>query len=276
MGDDGVTSGEDLVGGTAGSRDLAHDPCPVRIGPVIDQMEADQAIGLLAEQLRPYPIDAIPQPRRHDDRPFGPTLVGAWADDGLVGAALIGPGVKAAEGLVDVLGGTPASYHAAQVVLRYAAMVEGIAVRPDRRREGIGPEIKRWLDVFAAQHGAGLVLGIPVNEGSRRLNEKAGHKVLDPDVALVLQVHDRHGVPVAPPAGQNRSQSEGYSAWEFRPLARMRGAFIQVGQSHGYSIRVGQYPARPEDRADTQAATVGWYRLTAGGYAMETERLPWA
>ena len=72
---------------------------------------------------------------------------------------------------------------AAQAFERSCCMIQGIAVSPEHRREGIGLRVKRYCDLWVAQHDACLVLSIPTNDAARHMNEKAGYDVLPPQVA---------------------------------------------------------------------------------------------
>lgn len=67
---------------------------------------------------------------------------------------------------------------AAHAFERSCCMIQGIAVAPEHRREGIGLKIKRYCDLWAVQHDACLVLSIPTNDAARRLDEQAGYDIL--------------------------------------------------------------------------------------------------
>ena len=79
---------------------------------------------------------------------------------------------------------------AAQAFERSRCMIQGIAVIPKHRRDGLGLKIKRYCDLWAAQHDACLVLSIPTNDAARHMNEKVGYDVLPPQVALCIEVTD--------------------------------------------------------------------------------------
>ena len=135
------------------------------------QMQVDMIWNLLTEQIGECRNQQLPKPLPNPDDLFRPTLIGAWAEDRLVGGAF----------------GDAAEFLAVRT-----AMVQGIAVLPECRRMGVGAEIKRHCGLWAAQHGCVLVLSVVTNDAAARMNEKAGYQVLPPLVTLVVEAVD-HG-----------------------------------------------------------------------------------
>lgn len=70
----------------------------------------------------------------------------------------------------------------------------------------------------------------PRNEAARGLNEKSGHRVLEPDVLLMLQVVYADGGPCSLPFALERGQEAGYSCWAFLPIAKPGGMSVRAGQ----------------------------------------------
>ncbi len=119
---------------------------------------------------------------------------------------------------------------AAHVFERSCCMIQGIAVAPEHRREGIGLKIKRYCDLWAAQHDACLVLSIPTNDAARRLNEQAGYDILPPQVALCIEVtdDDRAIVCCFPIDGKIRD-----ACWAFHIVVQPKWVPLAVGQGDG-------------------------------------------
>ena len=157
----------------------------LRIVPTADQMQTDMVWNLLTEQIEHGWDETLPKPSPNPDDLYRPTLIGAWSKDRLIGGAFVMPDSQDAQALVSL-----GADKAAQAFERSCCMIQGIAVIPKHRREGIGLKIKRHCDLWAAQHDACLVLSIPTNNAARRMNEKAGYDVLPPQVALCVEVTD--------------------------------------------------------------------------------------
>ena len=153
------------------------------IVPTADQMQTDMVWNPLAEQIEHGWDESLPKPLPNPDDLYRPTLIGAWAKDRLIGGAFVMPDSQDAQALVSL--GTD---KAAQAFERSRCMIQGIAVIPKHRREGLGLKIKRYCDLWAAQHDACLVLSIPTNDAARHMNEKVGYDVLPPQVALCIEV----------------------------------------------------------------------------------------
>lgn len=200
------------------------DPLEPVGGPVRDEAEAQEVWSLLTEEIKHRWNGSLPDPLVEDDGTLGPTLIGLWAEDRLIGGAFVRPAVEeaaafAAHGWKD----------AAQVVRERVCVTETIAVRGECRDKGLGLQIKRYCDAWAREHHALLMLSIPTNDGARRLNEKAGHTVLGTDVSMVLQL-TYDGEPVTGGVTFHREQTEGYSAWAFKVLTETQGVALRVGQ----------------------------------------------
>ena len=157
----------------------------LRIVPTADQMQTDMVWRLLTEQIEHGWDESLPKPAPNPDDLFRPALIGAWSEDRLVGGAFVMPDSQDAQALVSL-----GADEAAQAFERSCCMIQGIAVSPEHRREGIGLRVKRYCDLWAAQHDACLVLSIPTNDAARHMNEKAGYDVLPPQVALCIEVTD--------------------------------------------------------------------------------------
>ncbi len=236
------------------------------VRPVATDIEAQETRRLLTEQIHARIEAPMPTGPVHDDGTLRPTLIGAWRDNRLTGAALIGPAIQAARQMLAGQGTAPGTYQAAQTIMRHVAMSEAIAVHPDHRHEGIGLEIKRFCDTWAARHQAHLVLSIATTPAARALNEKAGHKTLEATVALVLQVVDQHQRPLHPAWAILRDQSQGLSLWTLLPLV----------QPQDTPLRVGQYRNEPgPGTRHPQGEPIEWIsRRTDGTYTMRTEYMP--
>ena len=195
----------------------------LRLAVADNQMQVDMIWDLLAEQIGERRNQQLPQPLPNPDDLFRPTLIGAWAEDRLVGGAFIMPDLEdsayyAAAG----------QYDAAEFLAVRTAMVQGIAVIPEYRRMGVGVGLKRYCGLWAAQHGCVLVLSVVTNDAAARMNEKAGYQVLPPLVTLVVEAAD-HGRTVA---------FIGLPFDRDAP-ASTRWAFGLVGHVNGLSVRVG-------------------------------------
>lgn len=191
----------------------------LRIVPTADQMQTDMVWRLLTEQIEHGWDESLPKPAPNPDDLFWPALIGAWSEDRLVGGAFVMPDSQDAQALVSL-----GADEAAQAFERSCCMIQGIAVSPEHRREGIGLRVKRYCDLWSAQHDACLVLSIPTNDEARRLNEKAGYDVLPPQVALV---HRGHG-----PAGRYRRARAGGGRGQ-RTVQSPSGALPGMGRRAG-------------------------------------------
>lgn len=165
---------------------------------MVNKVEIKRAKRLIVEQI-PHLAD-IEFPKRpvEDDGTLRPLFIGAFSKDGLIGTAFVTPGIQAAQSFLGYFSASAGAYQCAELVRRTVAEVEGIAVVDEYRRRGVALALKRYIDAWAADHGACLVLSVPTNEAARGLNEKSGHRVLEPDVLLMLQVVYADGGPLLP------------------------------------------------------------------------------
>lgn len=259
-----VLCGDDLVSGSTGSDELFVEDSPLRVAPIVDEVNAKRARRLLLRQIKERGDTPFPKRFRDDDGKLRATLIGAWADDRLVGAALIGPAVQVGRKIVAESEPVAGVYYAAQLVSRHVAIVEGIAVRPEYRRKHVGLQIKCFCDTWAADHEACLVLSIPTNDAARGLNKKAGHIVLPSEVALVIQVVDDRLGQVHTPFALPRARDGRSGCWACKPL----------GKRAGFAIRVGQYPAVPAmSGTHDESVDIGWFEVNGDGSTiMRVER----
>jgi GNAT superfamily N-acetyltransferase len=209
------------------------------IRPVGNEVEAQEARVLLTKQIA-HPSD-VPFPERvvEDDDLLRPTLIGAWADDSLVGAAFIGPDIQEANSA-----GLVAGKHAREFFIRNVAMIHGVAVSVDHRHEGVGTQIKRYLDAWAADHHAFLVLSVATTDFARAMNEKAGHVVLPPQVTLRIQVID-HITGEGFDIGFPFRDDEGYdSSWAWGAVAQPAGFAVRIAEVDPPAAAVGGHERR--------------------------------
>lgn len=73
--------------------------------PTADQMQTDMVWRLLTEQIEHGWDESLPKPAPNPDDLYGPTLIGAWAEDRLVGGAFVMPDSQDAQALVSLGGG---------------------------------------------------------------------------------------------------------------------------------------------------------------------------
>ena len=228
----------------AASKGRERQPGP-RMVPTADQMQTDMVWNLLAEQIEHGWDERLPKPEPNPDDLYRPTLIGAWSEDRLVGGAFVMPDSQDSQTLVSL--GTDKT---AQAFERSCCMIQGIAVDAEQRRKGIGLKIKRYCDLWAAQHDACIVLSIPTNDAVRRLNEKAGYDVLPPQVALCIEItdDDRGIVCCLPMDGKVPG-----ACW----------AFHIVAQPKWTPLAIGQRAMRGTGRRDDDPAVRWMYRADA-------------
>lgn len=187
-----------------------------------DQMQVDMIWDLLAEQIGERRNQQLPKPLPNPDDLFWLTLIGAWAEDRFVGGAFVMPDLEDS-----AYHATAGQHDAAEFLAVRTAMVQGIAVIPERRRMGVGAGLKRCCGLWAAQHGCVLVLSVVTNDAAARMNEKAGYQALPPLVTLVLEAVD-HGRTVAFIGLPFDRDSPACTRW----------AFGLVGHVDGLSVRI--------------------------------------
>jgi hypothetical protein len=159
-------------------------PRRTRIRPVATQQERDTAVGLLSEELpEPLTVPFPPWPIPHKNG-LHPEIFGVWQNRRLIGAGFIGPDIEDAR---NVLRSNPAAYQESKQILTDVAMIHGIAIHPESRRQGLGLDLKLTLTHWAETHGAQAVISVPVTDPSRRLNTRAGYFVFKPNITLIMQ-----------------------------------------------------------------------------------------
>ena len=125
----------------------------LEVRPAGDHAEAEEIGNLLLEEITHPGFVPGPEFVWQGQGFLRPTLIGAWSEDRLVGAASLSPYMEHAKAFCGI-----GRADAAQAVARLVAETDGIAVRPDHRREGIGRKIKLFCDSFAAQHHAAIMV----------------------------------------------------------------------------------------------------------------------
>ncbi|MFR0618532.1 GNAT family N-acetyltransferase [Bifidobacterium thermophilum] len=161
----------------------------------------------------------------------------------------------------------PVLYETVKALRDKVAWFEGIVVVPEYRRRGIGLQVKRFVDRWAAQHHADFIISSPSNAAARRLNEETGHKVLEPGVDLVFKLADF---------------DTGEESRVVFPVERgmdptgVVDAVRQLRVPHGRSLRFGQYPVPAGAGVDLDGrehhvptwdyGRIGWFEWDARGY----------
>ena len=242
----------------------------VVVRPVKNELEAQEAVRLLADQIPVGFSEKIPSMPVKDDGTLRPTLVGAFRDETLVGAAFFGPAEHiAAEAGALLSGREPAMvvYETTQSLIRNVAYMAGIAVLPGHRRQGIGRKIKLFCERWAANHHADVIIGGSTTNEAVALNKSMGYTILPQKVALMLQCVDTktwefiNQTPVA----LTRTSAKGMSRWVFKQLTETRWSSICVGQLFQES-KIGK--SRAKRRAKTNNGTgyhIEWSILNADG-----------
>ncbi len=206
----------------APSKGGPHDPPAVRFEVADNQMKVDMIWDLLAEQIGERRNQRIPKPRPNPDDLFRPTLIGAWAEERLVGGAFVMPDLE------DAAYYSSLGYHdTAQFLSVRTTLIQGIAVIPECRNMGIGTRIKRQCGLWSKQHGGILVLSIVTNDAAARMNKKAGYHVLPPLVTLVVQAVYQ-GRTVAN-IGLPFDDSQPRSRWAWGLAGRVDGLTVRIG-----------------------------------------------
>lgn len=224
---------KDLLRGPA----QRHEPVSrIRIVPTADQVHTDMVRDLLTEQIEYGWDKSLPKPAPNPDDLYRPTLIGAWSQDRLVGGAFVMPDSQDAQCLA-----VRGAYDAAEAFERCCCMIQGIAVAPERRGEGIGTRIKRAVDAWAARHNACLIPGIPTNDEACRMNQKAGYVTLPPLVPLVVKItyHGRQTLCIFP-----IDDTVPGSRWAFRPVGQSADPALAIGQWNMEGTRRGDHDGR--------------------------------
>ena len=195
----------------------------LRFAVADDQMQVDTIWDLLAEQIGERRNQQLPKPLPNPDDLFRPTLIGAWAEDRLVGGTCVMPDLEDS-----AYHATVGQHDAAEFLAVRTAMIQGIAVIPERRRMGVGVGLKRHCGLWAAQHGCVLVLSVVTNEAAARMNEKAGYQVLPPLVTLVVEAVD-HSRTVAFIGLPFDCESPACTRWTFGLVGHVDGLSVRIG-----------------------------------------------
>lgn len=222
---------------------------------MVNKVEIKRAKRLIVEQI-PHLAD-IEFPKRpvEDDGTLRPLFIGAFSKDGLIGAAFVTPGIQAAQSFLGYFSASAGAYQCAELVRRTVAEVEGIAVVDEYRRRGVALALKRYIDAWAADHGACLVLSVPTSEAARGLNEKSGHRVLEPDVLLMLQVVYADGGPAPFPLLWNVGRRQDTVAGHSFQSPNLAGC--PSGRDNALpSLPLLEYPVRNTSPSSGRPATV--------------------
>ena len=224
--------------------------------PAETDMETQEIRRLLIGEIKTIDVKSMPHGVVHDDGTLRAAFIGAWAQDSLVGAAFVRPAIPIADQVKDIPFGVLGPVQASKLIREHVVLVEGIVVSENHRREGIGLEIKRFCDAWAAQHDAVLSISVPTSKAARELNKAAGHIVLEAGEAFVIQVLDDEGTKLHPVYGAVRSQHLGPSTWAFKPLVEPDGFTIRTGVG---AINLGT--GLEQDKS----MTVIWYGIGVDG-----------
>ena len=247
--DDAV--GTDVSQGPSGTGDLGES---VVIRPVLTKGEAKKARILLSQNIEELLDMRIPDFVGQDDGSSRPTLIGAFLEDRMVGAALVGPVgdyAVAFEQNIRAFHSWCDARKASEILRKSVAEVQGLVVDSPHRGKGIGLKLKRYCDVWAAQHDAEFMFSVPTNEASCKMNERAGHIVLGDGVRMVVQVQDRETGFRSPAITALQDGSTSHPGWN---------AFRQVRVADPPSVRVGQWPP-----VDVMPGTNGLYAMGEDG-----------
>ena len=243
--------GVDVGQGPVGAGDLAES---VVVRPVLTKGEAKKARVLLSQNIEELSDMRLPDSVGKDDGSLRPTLVGAFLEDRMVGAALVGPvndyaiafeqNIRAFHPWCD-------ARKASEILRESVAEVQGLVVDSDHRGKGVGLRIKRYCDMWAAQHDAEFVFSVPTNEAARKMNKRAGHVVLGGGVRMVVQVQDREAGFRSPAISALPDDSPERPCWN---------AFRQVRVADPPSVRIGQWPP-----IDVVPGSDGFYAMGEDG-----------
>lgn len=235
----------------SGTGDLGES---VVVRPVLTKGEAKKARILLSQNIEELSDMRVPDFVGKDDGSLRPTLVGAFFEDRMVGAALVGPVgdyTVAFEQNIRVFHPWCDARKASEILLKSVAEVQGLVVDSLHRGKGIGLRLKLYCDVWAAQHDAEFMFSVPTNEAACKMNERAGHIVLGDGVRMVVQVQDRETGFRSPAIAAWQDGSSEHPGWN---------AFRQVRIADPPSVRVGQWPP-----VDVIPGTNGLYAMGEDG-----------
>ncbi|MEW6933716.1 GNAT family N-acetyltransferase [Trueperella pyogenes] len=171
-----------------------HPNSRIRIGAIRTPHDYQAAIGMLAEHIEqfsqlPFPVFPI-----HDQAGLYGELIGAWHNQGLVGALMVGPAHHYTHD--PSLLANPA--YKPEVFTAAIACIDALVVKPGYRRHGIGLALKNTATAWADQHGASIMLSVPTTNAARELTKKAGYQVLGPNIILMIK-HPDHELRIGFP-----------------------------------------------------------------------------
>ena len=209
-------------------RTISPDEPEVR--PARNHAEAEEIGSLLLEEIAHPGFIPGPEFVWQGQGFLRPTLIGAWSQNRLVGGASLSPYMEHAKAFLGI-----GRADAAKAVTRLIAETDGIAVRPDHRREGVGRKIKLFCDSFAAQHHAAIMVSVTTNEAAAGLNHEAGHIVFERCDGLVIKYVDTVGEPLIWLHDLDGMIPE--AAWSVSILGKTYGPTIVVGEQR--AIRRG-------------------------------------
>ncbi|WP_333558467.1 GNAT family N-acetyltransferase [Bifidobacterium bifidum] len=193
------------------------------IRPARNHAEAEEIGSLLLEEIAHPGFIPGPEFVWQGQGFLRPTLIGAWSQNRLVGGASLSPYMEHTKAFLGI-----GRADAAKAVTRLVAETDGIAVRPDHRREGVGRKIKLFCDSFAAQHHAAIMVSVTTNEAAAGLNHEAGHIVFERCDGLVIKYVDTVGEPLIWLHDLDGMIPE--AAWSVSVLGKTYGPTIVVGE----------------------------------------------
>ena len=202
-------------------RTISPDEPEVR--PARNHAEAEEIGSLLLEEIAHPGFIPGPEFVWQGQGFLRPTLIGAWSQNRLVGGASLSPYMEHTKAFCGI-----GRADAAQAIARLVAETDGIAVRPDHRREGVGRKIKLFCDSFAAEHHAAIMVSVTTNEAATGLNHEAGHIVFERCDGLVIKYADAINKPIVWLHSLDGSIPE--AAWAVTILGKTYGPAIIIGE----------------------------------------------
>lgn len=202
-------------------RTISPDEPEVR--PARNHAEAEEIGSLLLEEIAHPGFIPGPEFVWQGQGFLRPTLIGAWSQNRLVGAAALSPYMEHTDAFLGI-----GRADAAQAIARLVAETDGIAVRPDHRREGVGRKIKLFCDSFAAEHHAAIMVSVTTNHESACLNNKTKHIVFERCDGLVIKYADAINKPIVWLHSLDGSIPE--AAWAVTILGKTYGPAIIIGE----------------------------------------------
>jgi len=116
------------------------------------------------------------------------TLLGAWEDDHLVGAAFVRPAIREASAIFDHLSDRDPSLarDSSTWLSEKVVFVELIATVAQHRRKGIANDLLSEIKASSIYAGREVMIAVAGNNNSRRLFAFADYIIFRPYVSLVL------------------------------------------------------------------------------------------